>query len=82
MQHDPAILARLAEDAARATARLQAYIAGEEPADELIPLNKAAEQFCRSVDSMRRWAKEEGFGIKIKGVWFLRRSMLRESGKI
>ena len=82
MTDDP-ILVRLVDEAAQAAARVQAYLASREPPDdELIPLNKASELFRRSVDTMRRWAKVEGFGVKIDGVWFLRRSMLSLHGKI
>ncbi len=83
MLADPTILVRLVDEAARAAARVQTYLAtGEQPDDELIPLGEAADLFSRSVDSMRRWAKVEGFGIKIDGLWYLRRSMLHQTGKI
>ena len=80
---DDPILIRLVGEAAQAAARVQAYLVSHEPPDdELIPLNRAAELFRRSIDTMRRWAKVEGFGVKIDGVWFLRRSMLILHGKI
>ena len=75
MPADP-VLARLVEDAARATAALQAYITGA-PADaasDLVPLRDAQAEFSRSEDTVRRWARDEGLGEIVNGKWHLRRS--------
>lgn len=79
MPADPQ-LARLVADVDRAAAALRTYVAGEaiEPDDELLSLREAATRFRRSGDTVRRWARDEALGEKIKGRWFLRRSLVQQ----
>lgn len=45
------------------------------PVGDLVPLRVAAVEFRKSVDTVRRWAVDEGLGEKIDGQWYLNRSL-------
>lgn len=85
--HAPADLQRLALEqaltAARATvASLEAAL-GEAaipaiPIEDLVPAKVIAKELRRSAETVRRWARDQGIGVKIGDAWFVSRKRLED----
>ncbi len=86
MQHDPAVLARLAARAATATAAAAAATASllayvetgvASPEGDLVSLRDAEAEFGISNLTARRWAKDKNLGVEMDGKLYLSRSLVR-----
>ena len=72
---DPTLVELLA-DIDRAQANLRAYLSGSAMPTDLLTLKQIAHEFCRSEDTARRWAIDEGLGVKIGGRWMISRAVV------